>query len=394
MANLNIGQIAGQERYEYRATVLVEKVFQLKGKKNNFMTDSGLFHASSIFVDGKEYKKDQTKKIPDLILALKGTRKPLELRGKLSGKKIFTTLDIKNIEKGEEFGGQPAGGKKENRGIKFEKDLFARFKQCLTGNPCKGDYAKQAERILEIISGSDAMNSPSKDADGSKGAKNTPRPIMLSAGAPIISPAQPENHGEKLSDIDIIHDNGKRSYLSLKFSSTLTFINSGVAAKYFPGNEIKTGTVKKPDGVAILKTLGIDNERFCKVFNNYGKPKKAGDPSHKVDVSLIINKTGLKKLLQTAMGANYWMVHGMPGGKVYFWEMSTTLNNNASRISGPIMLYYGGMDGKGKRIDMTFSNSYFEFKLNIRNKQGGLYPSHLMLDYKSLQGTGKEELPS
>ena len=38
MANLNIGQIAGQERYEYRATVLVEKVFQLKGKKNNFMT--------------------------------------------------------------------------------------------------------------------------------------------------------------------------------------------------------------------------------------------------------------------------------------------------------------------------------------------------------------------
>ena len=84
----------------------------------------------------------------------------------------------------------------------------------------------------------------------------------------------------------------------------------------------------------------------------------------------------------------------MPGGKVYFWEMSTTLNNNASRISGPIMLYYGGMDGKGKRIDMTFKNPYFEFKLNIRNKQGGLYPSHLMLDYKSLRGPlGKEELP-
>ena len=56
------------------------------------------------------------------------------------------------------------------------------------------------------------------------------------------------------------------------------------------------------------------------------------------------------------------------------------------------MLYYGGMDGKGKRIDMTFKNSCFEFKLNIRNKQGSLYPSHLMLDYKSLQGTGKEEL--
>ena len=28
-------------------------------------------------------------------------------------------------------------------------------------------------------------------------------------------------------------------------------------------------------------------------------------------------------------------------------------------------------------------------KLNIRNKQSGIYPSHLMLDYKSLPPTGK-----
>ena len=43
----------------------------------------------------------------------------------------------------------------------------------------------------------------------------------------------------------------------------------------------------------------------------------------------------------------------------------------------------------GKRIDMTFKNSFFEYKLNIRNKQGGKYPSHLMMDYKSLKPTGK-----
>jgi hypothetical protein len=360
---------------------------------NNFMSDKGLFHASSIFIDGREYDKNQNKELPDLIIDLKGTRASLDLRGKLSGNTSFTTLNINKIEKGEEFGGQPAGGKKENKGIKFEKDLDERFRQCLTGNPCKGDYAKQAERILEIVGGTKGMNSPAKDVDGSRAAQNTSRPIVLSGGKPIIAPAEPTQHGEKLSDIDIIHDNGRRSYLSLKFSSTLTFINSGVAAKYFPGNEIKTGMIKKPDGIAILKTLGIDNKRFCKVFNNYGKPKKATDPSHKVDVSLIIDKAGLKKLLQTAMGANYWMVHGMGGQEVYFWEMSKALNNKASVITGPIVLYYGGMDGRGKRIDMTFKNSCFEFKLNIRNKQGSLYPSHLMLDYKSLQGTGKEKLP-
>ena len=49
-------------------------------------------------------------------------------------------------------------------------------------------------------------------------------------------------------------------------------------------------------------------------------------------------------------------------------------------------------DGKGKRIDMAFSNQYFDFKLNIRNKQGGLYPSHLMVDYKSKSSTGKQRI--
>ena len=57
-----------------------------------------------------------------------------------------------------------------------------------------------------------------------------------------------------------------------------------------------------------------------------------------------------------------------------------------------VWVYYGGKLGNGKRIDMEFSNGYFDFKLNIRNKQGGLYPSHLMLDYKSKLATGKHQI--
>ena len=36
--------------------------------------------------------------------------------------------------------------------------------------------------------------------------------------------------------------------------------------------------------------------------------------------------------------------------------------------------YYGGKNGKGKRVDIEFSNQYYDFKVNIRNKQGGKYP--------------------
>ena len=120
MANLSIPEITKPGK-EYRASLLVEKTFQRNGNMNNFMTDLGLFHASSISINKKEYKtyKDT---IELEILGLAGTTgSSLELRGKLSGKGHTVSIPIKKIEKGTEFGGQPAGGKKENKGIKFER---------------------------------------------------------------------------------------------------------------------------------------------------------------------------------------------------------------------------------------------------------------------------------
>ena len=234
------------------------------------------------------------------------------------------------------------------------------------------------------------MGSPVKDVIPVAGL-NQSRPLVISGGNPVINPVSPEDHGKLLTDIDILHKNGKKSHLSLKFGSTLTFVNSGVAKNFFPEGEIRTGSVTNELGKKVLEALGIENELFCKVFNDYGKGGRMVDP-HEVDVSRKVNKQSLKKLLQTAVGANYWMVHGMEGNKVYFWEMPKIKNDQFATISSNITLYYGGTSGKGKRIDMTFSNPYFEFKLNIRNKQSGLYPSHLMMDYTSLEGTGKKLL--
>tara|TARA_Y100000593_G_C4256060_1_gene309710 strand:+ start:42 stop:1205 length:1164 start_codon:yes stop_codon:yes gene_type:complete len=387
MANLSIPEITKSGK-EYRTSLLVEKTFQRNGNMNNFMTDLGLFHASSISINRKEYKKF-TSSLEGEILNLAGSRgSSLELRGKLAGKKQIVSIPINKIEKGTEFGGQPAGGKKENKGITFEKELYQRFRECIQGKCCKGKYDRQAKHILEATSA--AMGSPVKDVKPI-GGLNQSRPLVLSGGVPIIDPSSPEDHGKLLTDIDLIHKNGKKSHLSLKFSSTLTFVNSGVAKNFFPEAEIKSGSITNELGKKVLESLGIENELFCKVFNDYGKGGKMVDP-HEVDVSKKVNKQNLKKLLQTAVGANYWMVHGMEGNKVYFWEMPKIKNDAFATISGQITLYYGGTGGTGKRIDITFSNPYFEFKLNIRNKQSGLYPSHLMMDYKSLSATGKQLL--
>ena len=387
MANLSIPEITKPGK-EYRTSLLVEKTFQRNGNMNNFMTDEGLFHASSISINRKEYKK-YTDMIESEILRLAGTTgSSLELKGKLSGKKQIVSISIKKIEKGTEFGGQPAGGKKENKGIIFEKELYQRFRECIQGKCCKGKYDREAKAILDAVDKS--MGSPVKDVIPVAGL-NQSRPLVISGGNPVINPVSPEDHGKLLTDIDILHKNGKKSHLSLKFGSTLTFVNSGVAKNFFPEGEIRTGSVTNELGKKVLEALGIENELFCKVFNDYGKGERMVDP-HEVDVSRKVNKQSLKKLLQTAVGANYWMVHGMEGNKVYFWEMPKIKNDQFATISSKITLYYGGTTGKGKRIDMTFSNPYFEFKLNIRNKQSGLYPSHLMMDYTSLDGTGKKLL--
>ena len=80
-------------------------------------------------------------------------------------------------------------------------------------------------------------------------------------------------HSPQLTDITLHHKNTKKSYLSLKFDNTLTFVNSGVARYFFPATEMATGALTNPTGIAVLKALGIENEKFCKVFKDYTRYK-------------------------------------------------------------------------------------------------------------------------
>ena len=86
------------------------------------------------------------------------------------------------------------------------------------------------------------------------------------------------------------------------------------------------------------------------------------------------------------------MVHALKNGDIYFWQVTKARNNAYSNVTGEATLFYGGKQGRGKRIDLEFSNQYFDFTMNIRNKQRELYPSHIMLDYDSKPATGKMKL--
>ena len=149
----------------------------------------------------------------------------------------------------------------------------------------------------------------------------------------------------------------------------------------------KNNKITNPIGQLILKNFGLDEMTFCNVFNNYGK-----GGINPTGVKADIDKNKLKTFLQTAIGSNYWMVHGHPDGDIDFWHMSQEMNPQYATITGDVIINYGGAGGKGKRVDIKFSNSYFDFTVNIRNKQSGLYPSHIMCDYKSKSGIRKTTL--
>ena len=144
-------------------------------------------------------------------------------------------------------------------------------------------------------------------------------------------------------------------------------------------------------GVALLKALGLSNEAFCNIFNNFGTGKPAVTPNI-VDVSSAVDRQQLKALLQTAMGSNYYMVHGKENGSLDFWYMDSAMIDRMSTITGSIEATYAGRNGLAKRLDMRFGNTFFDFKLNIRNKQSGVYPSHFLMDYTSKSGLNKTTL--
>ena len=397
MANLSIPEIT-RDGKEHRIELLLEKVMQANDKTSNFMTDDGLFDATGIKINDERFdynatnaRQEMLDRMYGMILNLKGKRnQTIELVGKFSGKNQTSFVSLTKVEKSEEFGGQPAGGTRENRGLKFERDLTAQLNAVITGADVTGKFAEAAKTIVDKCS--KAMGSPAIKVEQVGGA-NVSRPLGYASGKAVVLPADHRLHGAKLTDVNITHKNGKVSHLSLKYGNTLTFVNSGVKDKdkAFPTAEVQSGRITNSLGVALMKALGIDNESFCEVFNAYGSGKKAVE-KNKVDVSSKVDRNALKSLISTAIGSDYFMVHGKENGTIDFWYMDPNNNTAMSTVSSGIELIYGGQNGTAKRIDMKFKNNYFEFKLNIRNKQSGVYPTHFLLDYKSLPGTGKVTL--
>jgi hypothetical protein len=208
------------------------------------------------------------------------------------------------------------------------------------------------------------------------GTANTKRPLVFGDAKAVIG-GRDLKIGDKVTDVTVITDKGK-FYLSAKFGGTVTFFNAGVRT-ILTGDEFKAGKITNKDGKKLLDMFGIEEDRIIDIFNKYD-PKKKNPRGEKLRVRpRNANKKALQRLLLTGIGYGYWMVH-RKGKKVEFYEMTAGRMKKSSTIKSIEILY--PKPGDAKRIDIEVITPLYIFKFNIRNKQGGLYPSHIMCDYK------------
>jgi len=273
------------------------------------------------------------------------------------------------------FGEGSRGGRGvASKGLKFENELVAELelynKEGLTEDN-KNNY--QYSRLIIEMSKEIGIK-PGNFKVELEGGKNQSRPLKFEEGNPIVS-FSAGTAAETLTDITITKDN-KPYYLSAKYGSTLTFFNSGIT-KIFPKSEIEAGEIKNSDGISLLKTFGIDNKLFCRVFNEYGETNFSSESG----ASSLYDVNKIKSLIQSGIGEGYYMVHAGTKKGDQFYKVDSAYSQTASDVSAPIV-YYGGSGGDGKRVDIIVESPTYFFKINNRNKAGGLYPTHIMCDYR------------
>ena len=292
-------------------------------------------------------------------------------------RKLTGTLDIKTIQAGlkrtkVKFGEGSRGGRgTQNKGNLFEYELATDFDNWWKGEPISS--AANETLIKEIVEKYKVKEWKTFYVDA-EGAENKPRPLQINGNNILVSPGlQPIGdvvtditlRKSKDSDVDAV-------YLSLKFSGTVTFFNSGTK-KYLTDAELNAGLIKNVGGLALLKMFGLDNATFCSVFNNKGKGFKSFDTTREVDTRVLSN------LIKSGIGYGFHMVHKI-GQQIISKEVDKQYRDEASRIQ-KVMVYYGGKTGTGKRVDIEVTTPKYILKFNFRNKQGGNFISHLMCDY-------------
>ena len=384
-------RIIPNKSYEKTSTLLFDKVLVKSSKwSHDFATKKqGILVSESFsvtYTDGKTVDYNNASQRKSYLLNMHSAVAAV-VKGHPKGKKN-QPIQVRHTQlvKTTEFGGQGVGTKKESKGTIFEREFANRLKECINGQPCKGKYHEAAGYLIGQLESRGAGQDPNVYQIVNveqEGGKNQPRPIKANGNTVYIAPIKPSDHAAKLTDITVTHSNGTKSYLSAKYGPTLTFMNSG-SKGVVSDTGIINYNVTEVVATNLFRIFGIDEDVFCDVFNNYGKTSQTNKSLKKSGATKAADKVAIKKFTQTAIGSDYWMVHGHETGKVDMYKVTNdAVLGNYSTVTSDVVLRYGGQSGNAKRINVEYSSANFDFTFNIRSKGGTVFPTNIMLDYKS-----------
>jgi hypothetical protein len=295
-----------------------------------------------------------------------------QLQDDIDLSKVKSDLGLSKISL--KFGNGSSGNRgANNRGNAFESSWANVMEKWWAGEPIEGDMA---DSVRDVVREYD-LDEAKQLSINVVGGENTRRPLNFSSrGIYLENPKGTGNDvGPSVTDITLQTED-QTIYLSLKLGGTTTFFNVGVRTILRP-SEIKDGDIQNEKGLLLLKTFGIDPDKFCKVFNQEDIPR-----SERVDNRPKVNRRSITTLLQSGIGFGYHIIHKLRG-RILSKKMDESAMKKAAQLSD-ITVYYGGMTGTGRRIDVVFESPSYEFKINIRDTQGGDgYPTRMMCDFKN-----------
>ena len=412
--------------YQGRSTDFFNMLFRLHGFDNKFVTSKGVLQIHEVILServnpGSKAKDKQIQKFHIKVHNMRYLQEDIRmfqnffmarlcdgmqggndidfvcsLPGRSLNHKRFD-LKLDDLSK-MQFGGQGLGGKSVNFGLEYEEKLASTYKSLSLGNNIDGKpWQKHVEKMnnhFENISGG-ALSYVEW-----AGPQNTSRPLVEESGGVLISSDGKTDGkiGETIQDIMVQYGgdmvkysdkpdpNAATYYVSVKYGETLSFFNCGTGGNsgtlFFDKNDMNDGEIA-PAGQTLLDMFNIEQQPFIDIFKKYGKGGSGMSP-YIVQTTLTNDqKKDLEKLIYSGVGHGYWMAH-FTKGKLEFYEIDEPYCKRASTLkSNKVELQYGGSDGKSKRINMKFSTQKYDFSYNIRNTQGGIWPTRTNGDYKT-----------
>lgn len=263
-------------------------------------------------------------------------------------------------------------GSRGNRGTRNTGNLFeAQLENGLNDWIETGDYSKNPYKdfIKELIKTYNLDDCSYVLVN--EGPDNKKRPIVFEGSGWKIGNATASNYdiGAIVTDLTL-HTKCKgkaerKIYLSLKKGGTTTMSNLGVK-KIFPKGEIESGEIKNNVGKKVLETFGIENERFCAIFNQakLGKIVSGGNVDNPK-----FNRTLLQSMIRGSIGYGYHYTHMEKGNNIKNFPMTKQVCDAATSVNS-VVVHYGGKSGTGQRIDITVGTPAMELKFNIRDTSG------------------------